>query len=494
MTDECVLSFFKQEDWEYSNILRSFSHSPSIESMSSDHTTTEMSLSQSSYSSGSSTSSTSSLIRGVIFRTLSFFSKPKGLPSPCRRCIDEPLIDSLTENFARCSSPSGLDSPSPDCIRRLSANDFHFIKTIGKGSFGKVFLVRFKYDQKLYAMKVISKDLIKEEADYRHIMSERDILSQDMSHPFLVKLKCAFQSESKLYIVMQFVNGGEIFFHLQKEIKFTELRAKFYAAEIVSAFEFLHSKDIVYRDLKPENILLDAAGHVVLVDFGLAKALLKSTCTQTFCGTPEYLAPEVILNKQYGKDIDWWCLGSVLYEMLTGLPPFYSKSRTEIFDKVLYDQPSFSAANSSVSPEGRDLICKLLKKNPANRLGYGYRGAEDVKKHPFFEGIDWSKLYNKKYQPPFIPNIKVQYGLDNFDPDFLRESISASIFDEPYCLDESNGVPSSPLIFSGLDGSCPSDPTRYGPHACQSFEDIWNDPNDRQFLFIGFSFADTIEF
>jgi serine/threonine protein kinase len=494
MQDEYVLAFFKEVNWPTSSLLPVFVQTPMIDStQSGDRVLSEVAMAQNSCASFSSNSA-SSMLRGVLFRTLSFFSsKPKSSSSPCRRCISEPLIDDLTGDFARCPSPSRSDTYSPTCLRRLSSNDFHFIKTIGKGSFGKVFLVRFKYDQQLYAMKVISKDLIKEEADYRHIMSERNILSQDISHPFLVKLKCTFQSESKLYIVMQFVNGGELFFHLQKDFKFSELRAKFYAAEIVSAFEFLHSKDIVYRDLKPENILLDADGHVVLVDFGLAKALLKTAQTKTFCGTPEYLAPEVVLNKQYGKDIDWWCLGSVLYEMLTGLPPFYAKARSSIFDKVLYEQPSFAGMN--ISDEARDFICKLLKKNPANRLGHGSDGAHQVKNHPFFAGIDWNKLYHKKYQPPFTPNSNIDHGLENFDPEFLRESISGSVFEEPCMLDQMcpSSQENSPILSSESEGGyslCDSN----GSYTCHSFEKIWNDPNDRQLLFLGFSYADTIEF
>ena len=365
--------------------------------------------------------------------------------------------------------------------------------------------MQFKVDRKIYAMKVISKDLIKEEADYRHIMSERKILSQDMQHPFLIKLKCAFQSESKLFIVMQYVNGGEIFFHLQKDLKFTELRAKFYAAEIVSAFAFLHSKGIVYRDLKPENILLDAEGHIVLVDFGLAKNLVNLACTSTFCGTPEYLAPEVILNKKYGKPIDWWCLGSVLYEMLTGLPPFYSKSRAEIFDKVVHQQVNFHG--TSISQDAQDFIMQLMKKSPDLRLGSGPNGSEDVKSHPFFAGIDWHKIYQKRYQAPFTPKIDTEYGLENFDPEFLRESISTSVYDQPWSLEElpllSPGS-TSPLLSSEYDEaltlsssshtdlSSTSSSTDNG-FMCQNFTKLWNHPSDRQMLFIGFSYGDTIE-
>lgn len=200
------------------------------------------------------------------------------------------------------------------------ASDFEFLKVIGKGSFGKVLLAKHKTENQIYAVKVLAKKMILKRNEKTHIMCERNVLLKNLNHPFLVGLRYSFQSKEKLYFVLDYVNGGELFFHLQKERFFSEDRAKFYAAEITSALGYLHSENIVYRDLKPENILLDAEGHVVLTDFGLCKDNLSGhDTTNTFCGTPEYLAPEVLRKEAYDRGVDWWCLGAVLYEMIYGL-------------------------------------------------------------------------------------------------------------------------------------------------------------------------------
>ncbi|KAG8249086.1 Serine/threonine-protein kinase Sgk1 [Homalodisca vitripennis] len=215
--------------------------------------------------------------------------------------------------------------------------DFEFLHVIGKGSFGKVLLARHRHDNVYYAVKVLSKRLIVRQNEAQHIMSERNVLMKNLHHPFLVGLHFSFQTSDKLFFVLDYVNGGELFFHLQRERTFTEPRARFYAAEIASALGYLHSQGIIYRDLKPENLLLDSVGHVVLTDFGLSKeGLLATDTTNTFCGTPEYLAPEVVRKEAYDRSVDWWCLGAVLYEMLYGLPPFYSRNTAEMYAQILY--------------------------------------------------------------------------------------------------------------------------------------------------------------
>jgi hypothetical protein len=199
-------------------------------------------------------------------------------------------------------------------------NDFEFLKVIGKGSFGKVLLARHRSEHTLFAVKVLQKSTVLRRNERTHIMCERNVLLKTLAHPFLVSLHFSFQTRDKLYFVLDYVNGGELFFHLQKERSFPEPRARFYAAEICSALGYLHSQCVVYRDLKPENILLDCEGHIVLTDFGLCKdGLRKDDTTGTFCGTPEYLAPEVLRKQPYDWTVDWWCLGAVLYEMLFGL-------------------------------------------------------------------------------------------------------------------------------------------------------------------------------
>lgn len=224
--------------------------------------------------------------------------------------ILEPSPPLLIDNF-----PLG-----PSELEHAKASDFEFLKMIGKGSFGKVLLAKHKKEGQTYAIKVLAKKMILKRNEKAHIMCERNVLLKNLNHPFLVGLRYSFQSKDKLYFVLDYVNGGELFFHLQKERYFSESRAKFYAAEITSALGYLHSENIVYRDLKPENILLDAEGHIVLTDFGLCKDNLSGRqTTNTFCGTPEYLAPEVLRKEAYDRCVDWWCLGAVLYEMIYGL-------------------------------------------------------------------------------------------------------------------------------------------------------------------------------
>ncbi|MFT7809193.1 serine/threonine-protein kinase Sgk3 [Arapaima gigas] len=245
--------------------------------------------------------------------------------------------------------------------------DFDFLKVIGKGSFGKVLLAKRKLDGKYYAVKVLQKRVIVNRREQKHIMAERNVLLKNVKHPFLVGLHYSFQTTDKLYFVLDFVNGGELFFHLQRERTFPEPRAKFYVAEMASALGYLHSLNIVYRDLKPENILLDFQGHVVLTDFGLCKeGISLAETTTTFCGTPEYLAPEVLRKQPYDNTVDWWCLGSVLYEMLYGLPPFYSRDTHEMYDNILHKALLMRPGASS---QAWSILQGLLEKDRTRRLG-----------------------------------------------------------------------------------------------------------------------------
>ena len=231
-----------------------------------------------------------------------------------------------SESLSSPSSPTGPGGNiqqfqvANSLNHHAQATDFEFLKVIGKGSFGKVILAHHKQEKQMYAVKVLEKKMILKKNETAHIMCERNVLLKNLNHPFLVGLRYSFQSHDKLYFVLDYVNGGELFFHLQKDRHFTEPRARFYAAEITSALGYLHSEGIIYRDLKPENILLDREGHIVLTDFGLCKDGLRDRdTTNTFCGTPEYLAPEVIQKQSYDRTVDWWCLGAVLYEMIYGL-------------------------------------------------------------------------------------------------------------------------------------------------------------------------------
>ena len=232
------------------------------------------------------------------------------------------------------------------------------MRVVGKGSFGKVMQVRMKKTGKIYAMKMLSKQHIVENNEIEHTMSERAILEK-IHHPFLVNLNYSFQTEDKLYFILDFVNGGELFYHLQKEKRFSFERARFYAAEILLGLEALHNAGIIYRDLKPENLLLNSDGHICITDFGLSKQGLNTPNdkTDTFCGTPEYLAPEILLGQGYGKGVDWWSFGSLLYEMLTGLPPFYSQDVQEMYRKIINDKLSFPSYVNEVS---QDLIARVF--------------------------------------------------------------------------------------------------------------------------------------
>lgn len=253
---------------------------------------------------------------------------------------------------------------------------------------------------RIYAMKIIKKAHIVERDEVSHTMAERNVLGK-LHHPFIVPLKYSFQSSEKLYLVLAFVNGGELFFHLQQEGKFTEDRGMFYAAELLSALECLHNLNIIYRDLKPENILLDYTGHIALCDFGLCKLNMREgNKTNTFCGTPEYLAPEVLIGQGYTKTVDWWTLGILLYEMIGGLPPFYDENTNVMYRKILHDELVFT---DDMSADVVDLLRKLLNRDGTARLGVN--GPQDIKAHVFFASIDWRKLNNRQYTPPFRPNV-----------------------------------------------------------------------------------------
>lgn len=302
---------------------------------------------------------------------------------------------------------------------KVGLADFDFLKVLGRGSFGKVMLCRMHSDPdgRTYAMKILRKAAIVERDQVEHTKSERDIL-QHIDHPFLMKLHFAFQSDTKLYLIMDYLTGGELFFHLKNARRFSEERCRFYAAEILLGVEHLHANGIIYRDLKPENVLLDGDGHVCLTDFGLSKRAGSGQETQTFCGTPEYLAPEVIVGDSYGKAVDWWSFGVMLYEMLVGLPPFYSENVHRMYELIQHATLRFP---DGVSPEARSLLVRLLQRSPALRLGSGEDDSAPIRAHPFFAGVDWDALYAKRVEPPFRPEVHGDTDTSNFDTEFTSE-------------------------------------------------------------------------
>jgi len=305
--------------------------------------------------------------------------------------------------------------------KKVTIDDFETVKCIGKGSFAKVMMVKKKDTGDIFAMKCLTKkDLVKRK-QIQHTMTEREVIS-NIKHPFIVSLHFAFQTETKLYLVTDFFNGGELFWHLKNENNFTETRARFYAAEIVLALECLHESGIVYRDMKPENLLLDSDGHIRLTDFGLSKdSLHGNAVTKTFCGTPEYLAPEVVRQEPYGTAVDWWALGVLIFEMLHGLPPFYNKNLREMYHAILNNPIPFPV---TFSQDVQEIISGLMERNPKNRLGYN--GAQEVKESTWFveNGIDFVKLYKKELPVPYKPKTTGDDDFQNVDDEFLDEDIA----------------------------------------------------------------------
>ncbi|XP_018609749.1 serine/threonine-protein kinase Sgk3 [Scleropages formosus] len=364
------------------------------------------------------------------------------------------LSDASEDEDDKNSSASGNINLGPSANPQAKPTDFDFLKVIGKGSFGKVLLAKRKLDGKYYAIKVLQKRVIVHRREQKHIMAERNVLLKNVKHPFLVGLHYSFQTTDKLYFVLDFVNGGELFFHLQRERTFPEPRAKFYIAEMASALGYLHSLNIVYRDLKPENILLDYQGHVVLTDFGLCKeGISLAETTTTFCGTPEYLAPEVLRKQPYDNTVDWWCLGSVLYEMLYGLPPFYSRDTHEMYDNILHKALLMRPGASS---QAWSILQGLLEKDRTRRLG----SADDfneIKTHSFFSSVNWGDLEQKKIRPPFIPHVSSLCDITNFDPEFTEETVPRSV-----CFSSDRSIVNASVLeaddaFLGFSYAPPSD-------------------------------------
>ncbi|KAF9485394.1 kinase-like protein [Pholiota conissans] len=306
--------------------------------------------------------------------------------------------------------------------RALTPRDFEFLKLIGRGTFGKVFQVRKKDTKRIYAMKVLSKKEIVAKKEVAHTIGERKILQRSLESPFLVGLKFSFQTDTDLYLVTDFKSGGELFWHLQRETRFSEERAKFYIAELILALEHLHKYNIVYRDLKPENILLDATGHVALCDFGLSKADLRpDELTTTFCGTTEYLAPEILLDEHgYSKIVDFWSLGVLLFEMCCGWSPFYAEDTQQMYKNICFGKIRFP--KGVINDDGKQFVKGLLNRNPKHRLG-AQRDAAELKEHPFFKNIDWVALSLKQVTPPFKPVVESDESTNNFDPEFTSADI-----------------------------------------------------------------------
>merc|ERR1712000_791176 len=288
---------------------------------------------------------------------------------------------------------------------KYTLTDFDIKRTLGTGSFGRVHLVQSKHNQRFYAIKVLKKAQVVKMKQVEHTNDERRMLS-DVKHPFLVTLWGTFTDVKNLYMVMDFVEGGELFSLLRKSGRFPNPVAKFYAAEVTLALEYLHSKNVIYRDLKPENLLLDRHGHLKITDFGFAKKV--PDITWTLCGTPDYLAPEVVSSKGYNKSVDWWSLGILIYEMLCGYTPFWdSGSPMKIYENILKGKVKYPAY---VNADAQNLLERLITADLTKRLGNLYGGPADVKNHPWFAEVTWDRLARKDIDAPYTPPVKAGAG------------------------------------------------------------------------------------
>ncbi|XP_011848882.1 PREDICTED: ribosomal protein S6 kinase alpha-4 isoform X1 [Mandrillus leucophaeus] len=339
---------------------------------------------------------------------------------------------------------------------KVSVENFELLKVLGTGAYGKVFLVRKAggHDAgKLYAMKVLRKAaLVQRAKTQEHTRTERSVLELVRQAPFLVTLHYAFQTDAKLHLILDYVSGGEMFTHLYQRQYFKEAEVRVYGGEIVLALEHLHKLGIIYRDLKLENVLLDSEGHIVLTDFGLSKEFLTEEKERTFsfCGTIEYMAPEIIRSKAgHGKAVDWWSLGILLFELLTGASPFTLEgernTQAEVSRRILKCSPPFPPR---IGPVAQDLLQRLLCKDPKKRLGAGPQGAQEVRNHPFFQGLDWAALAARKIPAPFRPQIRSELDVGNFAEEFTRL--------EPVYSPPGSPPPGDPRIFQGYSFVAPS--------------------------------------
>ncbi|CAO3625907.1 unnamed protein product [Cunninghamella blakesleeana] len=333
-------------------------------------------------------------------------------------------IDNDIENNSSSHATNNQSNNSSHHNSKASIQDFQFIKVLGKGCMGKVLLVRHQRTHKLLALKAIRKGVVIEQNETAHIKTERDILAMIASirHPFLIKLHHAFQDANQLFLVLDYYGGGDLANQLARYQRFTPERSRLYTAEILLGLQELHRLGILYRDLKPENILLASDGHIILTDFGLSKQFGIGTNfddqrTGTFCGTAEYLAPEILQGLSYNYSVDLWSLGTILYEMLVGLPPFWAKTHAEMYNRVLRDPLEFP---EDLDEATVDFITGLLQRTPSDRLGTGEDGPRLIRSHPYFECLEWTDVFYKRIRPPYIPRLRSETDFSHFDREFLE--------------------------------------------------------------------------
>ncbi|KAJ3244890.1 Serine/threonine kinase [Chytriomyces hyalinus] len=342
------------------------------------------------------------------------------VPAPAPTSAPLPTVQTLVEE-ARQIREKRASIPLIQLDKRVSLEDFNLISVIGRGAFGKVMLIEEKSTNRLYAMKALKKDFLIDNDDVISSKLEKKVLAKAslVRHAFLVNLHSCFQTTSRLYYVMEYVNGGDLMGHIMQMKRFTADMTRFFASEILLAIEFLHQNDIVYRDLKLENILVCSDGHIKLTDFGICKDNMPyGQVTKTYCGTPDFMAPEILGKRKYGRSIDWWSFGIMIYVMLTGKYPYHGDDERHILRSIFTEEieypPSFT--NDTIG-----LIEGLLTRDPRKRLGGGRQDAEEIKRQKYFAKIDWQLLSERGVDPPWKPTVAGAKDVSNFDAEFTEE-------------------------------------------------------------------------
>ncbi|XP_071841171.1 protein kinase C iota type-like isoform X2 [Apostichopus japonicus] len=350
-----------------------------------------------------------------------------GSPRPKRRNRDS-MGSQLDDEKSFGGSPDGFP---------ISLNNFEMIRVIGRGSYAKVLLVELKQTKRVYAMKVIKKELVTDDEDIDWVQTEKHVFETASNHPFLVGLHSCFQTPSRLFFVIEFVSGGDLMYHMQRQRRLPEEHARFYSAEICLALSFLHEKGIIYRDLKLDNVLLDAEGHIKLTDYGMCKEGLRpGDSTGTFCGTPNYIAPEILRGEDYDYSVDWWALGVLMFEMLAGRSPFDivgtenpDQNTEDYLFQVILEKPI--RIPRSLSVKAASVLKGFLNKNPVERLGcHPQTGFADIQGHPFFKTIDWELLEQRQTTSPYKPPLQGERDLEHFDPQFTNEPVQLTVDDQ----------------------------------------------------------------
>uniref|UniRef100_A0A672JMX9 Protein kinase C n=1 Tax=Salarias fasciatus TaxID=181472 RepID=A0A672JMX9_SALFA len=309
-------------------------------------------------------------------------------------------------------------------LTRVNVDNFIFHKVLGKGSFGKVLLAELKGRGEYFAVKALKKDVVLMDDDVECTMIEKRVLALAWENPFLTHLYSTFQTKEHLFFVMEYLNGGDLMFHIQEKGRFELYRASFYSAEIICGLQFLHSKGIIYRDLKLDNVMLDHEGHIKIADFGMCKEnVFGENRATTFCGTPDYIAPEILLGQKYSFSVDWWSFGVLLYEMLIGQSPFHGDNEDDLFESIRMETPHYPRW---INKEAKDLLERLFERDPSRRLGV----VGNIRLHPFFRVFHWQALEMREVEPPFKPKVVSPNDCSNFDREFLSEKPRLSYCDK----------------------------------------------------------------